>query len=276
MYERTYRQHVLKDDGEPRNHKKRFTLKHFLFTLLFAIILTGIVWALRSSVFQIRSVSVEGTNVTDPEDVKVYIERTLLGKKLFIFPRSSTFLISTKWYEKKLQEDFTRFEIVSVTRDTLHSLRVSVKEYDGVYLWCNEFTACFFMDKKGIVFSEAPYFSGSAYPKLFIGTGKELPFQAISEHELQIVETVLMRLRAAQIEISEFHFINNRELNLYFSHQAQQTKIIIDPTSGIDTTIEILIVGMNTAAFKDQFEKTDKILEYIDLRFSNKMVYKFQ
>ena len=277
MYERTYHKTVLKtEEKAPKKSTSRINWKMILILTALIAVFGGMIYVIRLPKLQVKTVEVTGEHVVDPGDITEFITTQLQGNKLFILPRSSIFLVPEHTIEKALQRQFPRLQTVVVSRKNFSTLTVTVSEYQGVYLWCTTDTECYFMDQNGVTFSPAPYFSGSAYPKLFIGTLEQLPFQALSPAQLTTVQLLLERLPSIGIAPLAFHFVNDHEVTIDFNHNGQQAMVLLDPNIDPAQTITTLFTALRTNPLATKFHDPTQILQYIDLRFSNRVVYKFQ
>jgi cell division septal protein FtsQ len=273
MYERTYHAKVLKTDSVPRA-SKRFPWKRVVVIVSVLAVLTGVVFFIRAPRWQVTQVLVEGTNVADPEDVSQKVLGSLEGNYLYLLPRTSIVLISTDQITDMIRAQFPRFKEVAVERDSMHSLKVSVVEYPGVYLWCDE--ACSFMDEKGTVFADAPYFSGSAYLKIYAGERQPYPFRPIEPELLAAITRIYERLQSIDIVPLSVKLDSEKTLAVSFIHYNTTALIYFDPTSDIDSALETLYTALRTAPLSRLYHSSTQVLEYLDARFGNKLVYKFQ
>lgn len=278
MYERTYHRQVLKDpQEEEKGGARKSPLKKIAIIGSIVLVCFGVGYAVRSPKLQITTVTVEGAEVLDAEEIKISVMDMLSGKALWIFPRTSTLLVQTETLEKKLSHAFSRIQSVTVKRDNAQGLVVQIQEYKGVFLWCETKETCFFMDKNGIVYSDAPIFSGTAYPKIFSGAPKgTLPFSGLSPENLTLITALETQLVRIGITPSEFHFINNRELQVDFLHNKDTARFIVDPTVAVDTSLDYLFSGIRTEPLSGLFHDASKKLLYIDVRYPNNIVYKFE
>ncbi len=279
MYEKTYKAKVLnQSDKTVKKNKKLFSWKKVLFVVIFLGVLFGFGCLLRYHKMQIDTVDVVGTNVIDEQDVSNSVQGQLVGTWLWIFPRTSVLLVNDKAIEKNLKEQFSRIETVVAKRTNLHTIEVTIKEFDAVYLWCTQTDEnCYFMDKQGVVYSQAPVFSGTAYPKVFTGAPLvELPFQGMSEVDLVRVAELQQKLSEINIVPVAFRNISARELQIDFLHNKTIAKLNIDPATPTSTSLEYLFSGIRTEPLASLFRNESKKLLYIDVRFPNKVVYKFQ
>ncbi len=282
MYEKTYKANVLKQNPLPKTRRKFSWKKLFIIVIILGI-LFGFGYMLQHPKFQVTNINVIGINVIDEQAISESIQSGLVGKWLWFFPRTSVLLINDKALEKKLKGEFSRIETVSVRRTSLDSLEVNIKEFEAVYLWCETLEVsgqsddnCYFMDKQGIVYSQAPVFSGTAYPKVFTGVLlEELPFQGIKINDLVQIAELQEKLSIINITPVAFRSISDRELQIDFLHNKTTAKLLIDPTIATDTSLEYLFSGIRTEPLASLFRNDSKKLLYIDVRFSNKVVYKF-
>lgn len=277
MYERNYHKEVLKQKGvEKEKPNKRFSWKKALITFLILGFLVGIFFLLRAPRLQVVSFNVSGTEVLDNEDIKINLQKQLEGKWLWFFPRTSTFLLDTDKLESNLKKEFSRIEEVVIKRDRLNAISVEIKEYGATYLWCTQSEVCYFMDKNGVVYNSAPVFSGSAYTKIVSSFPIEpLPFQALSVSQISQINELEKGLLGINISPTAFNLINDKKIEIDFLHNKSISKIILDPQIKTQSSLEYLFSALRTQDFSNLFTNENKKLLYIDLRFSNKVVYKF-
>ncbi len=276
MYERTYNNRVLKTNEEPTTKKKRGGISWKRVVLGASLVLLGalVVWMLRTPRFQVQRVQVQGVSVVDPSDVSQYTQNLLEGNYLWVFPRTSIFLVSPETLSSAIKERFSRFSSVAIDRDGMSALRVQVKEYPGVYLWCD--TDCAFMDEEGTVFADAPYFSGSAYVKIYKGAREQYPFQPLTKEDLALIKTLKDSLPGIEIVPLSMHFESSHKLVIVFTHGTHQAEIYFDPSEPVQEALQTLYSGLKSEVVASQYHNANKVLRYLDVRFANKLIYKFE
>ncbi len=277
MYERTYHSKVLKADPA-KPEKKSFPWKRVIVIASVVVVLVGFVVLTRIPAWQVTNVVVNGTQVADPEEVSLFVKAPLEGNYLSLMPKASILLVHPNRIARAVHTAFPRFKEVEVDRSAMNTLSVDVEEYKGIYLWCQhgETDECSFMDELGTVFAPAPYFSGDAYLKLFVGNTAPYPFTPITTEQLALVMMLDEKLRAISIDPESFDFKSEHELSIDFIHHGRPSVMKIDPTRDMDTALEALFSALRTDPLRAQYADSSKVLEYLDLRFSNKVVYKFQ
>jgi cell division septal protein FtsQ len=222
----------------------------------------------------VQSINVVGTTVTEPLDISEFTLNTLGGRYVWLLPKSSIFLVHNESIAESIKGAFPRLKSVIVDRDGLSSLRVTVTEYPGVYLWCDD--ACSFMDENGTVFADAPYFSGSAYLKIYSGVRAPYPFTPITQEELTLVAHLKDRLEAIDIVPLSMRFESDRKLSVSFNHYTHVALLYFDQTEDIDRALATLYSGLRTDSVAQKYHDPNKVLEYLDMRFVNKLIHKFQ
>jgi hypothetical protein len=279
MYERTYHNRVLKQPDEQKSKTRRgFSWKKILAVVVMLGCGVGTFFLLRAPRLQITTVDVSGTSVLDEYDISSFVMGSLAGKRAWFFPKTSVFLVSEHALEQTIKKAFSRIETVSVKRNTFHSLAVDIKEYRAVYLWCTDKPDdCYFMDSQGIVYSEAPVFSGTAYPKIITGAPlAALPFQGMSSIDVERVALLEKGLSDINIVPTVFKNVSVHEMEIDFLHNKRVARLLIDPSVPATTTLEYIFSGIRAEPLASLFHNSEKVLFYLDVRFSNKVVYKFQ
>lgn len=275
MYERTYHAKVLKYD-EKTPPRRIFSWRRLVTVLGVLVICAGIVILIKAPRFQVQTISVVGVDVADPIEVSQFTLAALQGNYLLFFPKTSILLVNQDKLAQEIKAHYPRFKTVRVDRDSMRSLKVTVTEYAGSYLWCDSTDVCSFMDETGAVFADAPYFSGNAYLKIYSGARIAYPFYPVTIEQLTLVSHIKKRLESIEIDPLSFAFDSDHLLSVVFIHNTSRTTIMFDPTEDTDQMLETLYGGLRTEPFTDLYHNPSKILEYIDLRFANKLIYKFK
>ncbi len=280
MYERTYHAKVLTQNASPeKKRRRRFPVRRFVWSLLLVVLAAGVVVLIRLPGLQVKTIEVEGASVADPEEVTLLIRSQMEGNYFYFFPRTSMLLVPTSTIAHRLQRQFPRFASVDIRRKGLNGLAVTIVEHTGTALWCDRGEIeeqCFFMTDTGLVFAEAPFFSGDAYERMYGGTLAGLPFSPLTTEQLATIHTLRDRLPSLSIAPVEYHVVSERELDIVFVHHGARARLMIDLANDVEKTLEDLATGLATEPLSGQFKDSKKILEYLDARFSNKVVYKFK
>lgn len=155
--------------------KKQKARRKRLVTLsvLLGLLIIGMIIVLRLPQLQVRAVSVSGATVTGEDMVKERAERILSGNYLWLVPHSNALFYRKDHMREELSREFPRFSSIDISLDNFKTLNISVTEREPFALYCLSGVAsaesgesaekCFFIDKEGFIFDEAPSFSEGVY-----------------------------------------------------------------------------------------------------------------
>jgi hypothetical protein len=276
MYERTYHDKAIKTDKRVlKRERLRRKRRRTLFSILAILVLVGAVFFLRLRAIQVDTVLVKGNEVVDGTDVSNFVLESLQGKYAWVIPRSNILLVSPSKIEQAVAGHFTRIKSVHVARTSPHTLSIEISEYSTAYLWCERADNCYAMDAIGVVYDEAPYYSGAPYPRIYKGPLKPLPFSPLAPSELALLGEETEDLAQLSITPQAYYFDSPRTMRIAFSHNEKLATIYVDPTVPPEESFEKLYTGLRTDPLKSKFESQKETLHYIDLRYEGKVIYKF-
>ncbi len=280
-----------------REHRLRRRRRIFvaLSVLFFVLIGTG-VYLSRLPRIQLTTVEVVGNKVVDTDDIVSHVEQYLSGHYAYLIPHRDALIYPRQKIVADLVKSFPRFDSVAVYRTSWHTLQVTVSEVRGRALWCGatdtDLSAgataqpCYFTDETGRIVSDAPYYSGNVYPRFFGGTIRASSARLDDTNPIGTSFTdpdTFQKLIAFQDAVANFGF-QIRSVNI--GTDTEDT-ILIDLGGGKTAPVRFhkednfgTLEGNLSAALGNptlaNALKTDKQnLEYFDLRFTNKVYYKF-
>lgn len=260
-----------------RRKRRQFLLKAGALCAGVVLLLAGAVFLLRHEKLQIESVVVEGGEVVDVRALTNFISGTLAEKYLWLVPKSNVLLIPEDSLEASVLKSFPRLNTIELSRTDFRTLSVVVKEREPRALWCGEnrlgegsTPSCYFLDEHGFVYAPAPSFSGEVYIRLYgpLGGGEPIGQFFLTAEYFTKLRAFAEALQSRDVKALELALIDERDAELYLE---DGTKILLDPSEDLDYVLDNLLSVLTSATFKER----DKInLEYLDLRFGNKVYYK--
>lgn len=289
---RVYTSNRAKEIHGKRQKKKRVV--RILIALTALIILGGIIYLFNVPALQIKNVSVSGTSVLKVEDIQKTAFDQMLGKYLLLIPKTNTLFYPRKHIMDALRDLYPRIKDLSVSRGNWNTLEVALTERESVYLWCGDHVppagnlanSCYFADEFGYIFGKAPRFSGIVYLEIFGALDREgLPAQAGSDvlgsHIVDTAgfqNTINFVESAKKINIKPYALVlleNGDRALLLNDRLRTDIQEILFKAGDAMTLFENLSSALLSEPLKTQFkQKFDKLL-YIDLRYENKVYYKF-
>ncbi|MFA6515343.1 MAG: hypothetical protein WCT42_03725 [Candidatus Paceibacterota bacterium] len=274
-------------------HKRR--IRRLRLIILFFILFISIVGALSffssNKHIVINKVVVIGTHIIDQEDIEKEVYKNISGKYIYLFSRNNSLIYPHSKIYKNLLLKFPRIESLSVGRDNLNTLQIKIVERTGAYLYCGEEVPenkndvgenCYFINNDGFIFDKAPYFSGNVYFKYYMKieneAGNPQGKQMTNVENFYNLARFIDKITA--LGFKPIYIVKDQDGTnyLYLNHGANGTlpKIVFKNDADLSVIQDNLLLSMKKKEFADEINSKYNTLLYIDLRFKNKVLYKFQ
>ena len=276
---------------QKRRHKIFFRQMLFWF-IGFAIIFFALVQISKLDKLNIREINIIGNKIIDTEMIKQVVDDELAGKYLWLFPRTNLFFYPKNDIENALTEKFKRLKNINFSIRDNKILEISVEERRAEYVWCGETPTdaelpssnkCYFLDSSGYIFDEAPYFSGEVYFKFygltntFSSSGPIGTF--FQETNFNQVISFIDTLKSINIKPVALYVMPSGDAKIYLDRAKASTlqpEILFKVESDFQKLIENLQSALLVEPLLSDFKNKYASLLYIDLRFGNKVYYKFR
>lgn len=274
--------------------KRKKRTRRLRLGILFLVLIITIAGALAYFSFHkrvtINNVVVTGTSIINQFDIVSLVEKDLSGKYYYLYNRGNSLIYPRKEIFANLMVSFPRIKDLSVYRDDFNTLHVGVVERLGSYLYCGSVIPelesevgenCYFVNNDGYIFDKAPYFSGSVYFKYYVKINdEENPlgrniFEADLFHDLVRFSDGISELGFSPISLT---VEDNNIYSLYLNSISEGVtpKVIFRTDNDLENILSNLSTAMDKPEFADEINSKYSTLQYIDLRFKNKVLYKFE
>ena len=224
--------------------------------------------------FSIHNVVVVGTKEIRAELVEAYAEAALFDGTYALLSSSNIFLYKHEKIVQAVQDHLPRVRSVNVSRGSLlaQAVVVSIEERASFARWCGKDT-CFLMDESGFIFAlqatssiseVVRYTFTGALPKTGDAIGQTLVGEKFGEFVAllkQLEDADFAPLEISVESTQDFSVSLARGFVLHASFNNDLEKVARD--------LE-LVLGSNALRGKESQ------LEYVDLRFGNRVYYKFK
>ncbi|MCC6323900.1 FtsQ-type POTRA domain-containing protein [Candidatus Nomurabacteria bacterium] len=270
--------------------KKRNIRLSILLFILFVVIIVGLSYLSNYKKITISNIVISGTHIIDSKNVEERIKEDLAGKYIYLFAKKNVFIYPKSYIEKDLRKTFPRIQDLSIKLEGLNTLRVEIGERTGSYMYCGSNIPekiedlgenCYFINSDGYIFDIAPYFSGNIYFKFYLPLDdtKDILGQNVMDKE-NFNKIIAFTDELTELGFKPVSLIMNDEdrysLHLEARPDGGEPEILYKKDNDIDTIFSNLSSAMKKTEFKNEImTKLDK-LDYIDLRFNNKVLYKFK
>ncbi|MDP2946066.1 MAG: cell division protein FtsQ/DivIB [bacterium] len=249
---------------EERTKRWKVIFFWFFFTLAFLTIMWSFFF---SPFFKITEIKLPENDVVTKNDIHKLMVSSAplnLGENIFILSKNRV--------KSGLTAAFPAITNISIKKELFHGLIVNFEKRIQIGIWCNE-TNCYYFDKEGIVFKEAPQTEGALILKIEDFEKKEasLGDQVLNNDRLKFIAEFNNKITENnQFKIIEFKItpsanfdleaITDRGWSIYLDQNQ-------DPVSEANTLFTILNEVIKNKASN---------LEYIDLRLPSRVFYKMR
>lgn len=277
--------YIPKERKYTQKRKKTYNLWMIVgmgFCIIFFVLTIVIV---RSRVFQIQKISINGLNAIREEDVRKEINSALVGSYVAgLVSYRFLFAVPTQRIVDAIKHTFPLIAEVYVEKKFPDTLTINVKERTMFGIVCNDAVKtealpeeqvniqCAYMDTEGIAYASAPRTIGFLILKISTDSAEI----AIGK---QTIDPAMMQ-RIADINVKLPSIIGSPVTGYQLLHNAPREvraisrigfSVIINRDDDLDHALSVL-----DAILKKEIGSKRKHLDYIDLRFGNKVFYKFR
>jgi len=272
-----------------KGKRKIFWYKTLFFFFIFIILIIALSFVSHIERLNINSVEVSGNQVLDEDTIKETVQAKIDGKYAWVFPKTNIFLYPKGNIKDTLTREFKRIKNISLGVEK-NALVINIDEHTGTYLWCGEIPnfeigapeeKCYFLDKDGYVFDEAPYFSGEVYFKFYGEVPILLGVPSGSHFAPEIFHNLLalkQNLLGIDLEPVILYLDNEGNIKIFLSKNSEKShgpEIILKSSADFKKVVENLKAALGVEPLKSRFKNEYSSLQYIDLRFGNKVYFKF-
>ncbi|MFM7088311.1 MAG: cell division protein FtsQ/DivIB [Candidatus Paceibacterota bacterium] len=243
------------------------------------VLFVGLGFLARIKEVNIQEVSVTGNKIVDKEALEKFTWDVLREYYLWLYPKSNAMIYPTRELERRILENFKRIEKVDFSINTERALNLMITERGVKYVWCDVSMRCYFADIYGYVFDEAPYFSGPVYIKFYGGIDESLPVagQTVFGGKFADLASFVESIKNLGVEVVGVRIKNENEIEIELPQYGDESaKIIFNPIHDLYRTLENLKTALESEPLVTDMATRKQDLLYIDLRFGNKVYFKFK
>lgn len=242
-------------------NKKGKRRRNILRIILLVLGLALFVWFMVSDLWRISAVQVVGAKHSDSGAIEAQIKDILGQSQLFIFPGNQKYTYSRGKIEEAVLQTFPGVEEIEMRADSDGTLTATIKDRRALGVWCDS-EECYFYDDFGVLFKKSFSYTGALFTKWrYVASDARM--------------TLGQKVPCIDVCMNEKF--------LYFLHDKRIAEAVMEgETMRLQSTDDYYIkAGLDattTMAHIEQIEKKEvgilKKVEYVDVRFPNKIFYK--
>lgn len=249
------------------SHKKEgvkgFNTKLYLKIILVVFLIYLVVY---SDLFKIKTITINGADLINKTELEQIVDEQINSWRWFMLPQKNLLFISKKKIIQAINKKYGLAEI-EIKRGW-KKITVNIKEKVN-YLIVNNNEKLFFADKQGIMIREVPQEEANQYldefPMLNVPGEINIGDSIVSNKMVDFILKLNEKIKNLGIEIKDYKSGGLNEITLITKAGWQAH---FDINNDFDTSIENMQMVLNNKV------KDISKLEYIDLRFGDKIYYK--
>ncbi|OJI07679.1 MAG: hypothetical protein COX02_00345 [Candidatus Vogelbacteria bacterium CG22_combo_CG10-13_8_21_14_all_37_9] len=268
--------------GKKRAHR-RLSVSIVLIIIFILIVTIELIFLLRSPKFLIEQIKISGASPYEQENISKALNKILFTDNSNLIPRRSLLFYPRTLLSETIHQVSPRAGEVGMSLMG-QTLTVTILERKPLALWCyghEDLKQCFFLDQKGVAFSTAPLFSVGIFPEFYQATGTIALFSQPLP-ELDLVPFLNFSLQATDLiqtlspsTLKRIEMGSAGDLALIFTQDQQEWRLLVNSQVNPDLVLANLKAVFSAVSFKEAFQ-AGAHLDYLDLRFSSKVFYKFK
>lgn len=233
----------------------------------------GVGYATYLPQFSINTIEISGASDISPKLVRTYVETQIFDGANHFFSRGNMFLYPRRTLEENIREYFPRIHKVQISRESFlaQAIQVTVEERAPRARWCAD-DSCYYMDDNGFIFAAE---STSTPPTIRYTFTGALPFlktspigQRFLPEHLPDMFTLLERLERAGFVPTGISTLSEQDFSVMFETGFMLRASFEEDPEKIARNLELVLSS-------DSLREKENELQYIDLRFGNRVYYKF-
>ncbi len=250
--------------------RKRFFYKFlFVFFSLVLFFSFGFFSLFLFDRFKINEIRVEGNSSVKTVSVLTEIKNIMAQKIWGIIPGDRIFTLEREKIKAEILKRFKKFSQAEVSGGFSQVFSIKVEERRPAAILCSfEGKDCFFLDETGFVFENAPYFTSGVFLKFLDERSGSNQLSILGEYLLDEADfrkiSGFASLLGAIFPVYEIH-LKNEGVSEFYTKEGWY--VIIEGKSDLRAAYD------NLSAVLKEISKNN--LEYIDIRFGNKIYYKY-
>lgn len=256
-----------------RRRKRRWALvKLFGWAVVGLAVFAGFISLFYVKSLRVREIRFIGAETLSRQELALEIKKLISKRYFYLLPKDHILFLPKNEIANSLANKY-RIQEFSLARKFPNILEIEIKERTPWAVWCHkegeELKNCGVADRSGFVFTASPALSGSAVLKIIDESNSGM----IGKHfaaSADVAKIAFVIEKAEERLGEQITSVVPQAGGLYHLFMEEGWYVIIDGGIKEEKSFENMLLAL------DKIGERKVDLEYIDLRFSNKVFYKFK
>jgi cell division septal protein FtsQ len=252
--------------------KKQRKIKRIIFSFLFLILLGGGIWFFNSENLRIKEIVISGHKYSEKEEIISIAQNILNQNYFFILNKSNLFFYPRNQIITEIKNQNVIIREIKTEIVDWDNLNIEIVEHDPVAFYCISTSDCYLININGLVFDKELIIPENLVQVAgLLNEGENLIGQYYSDyHVLNRIVYFFKILKENNFKPLKISSEDNETFSIYLENGP-----ILLIEENLDS--EKVITNLKTVIEKDGINQIQFAnLEYMDLRFGNKVYYKIK
>lgn len=275
------RRSTLNSPKFARVRKKRAWFSFWLHVVFIATVFFGLVYFSYHPSVTISSIEISGNDTTVTADIHTFVEQILAGKKLGLFPRNNTFLYPHDEIVESIFSKWASMQAVEVSLKNFTNLKVTVLERKIAYVWCGEALPvggeakhnCYYTDREGFIFGDAPQFTGDVYMRLYgaiTAVSSSTPIRSSYRTPAEFAKVIAFVEEGEKMVGSKLSYLIASPNNQFDANFDRGVKILFSS----DQDLNEAVINLRSFITQSKMATTSMVYKHFDIRYKDKVYFR--
>jgi len=253
-----------------KRKKKILLLKMWVIFIIAILIIGGGAYFSNTENVKISTISINDTTFFNKQEVEKIAQEELANTHFLIFGKNNILLLPRNNIEKRIKEYHQAIKSVSISLSGLQAISINIEEYEPQAVWCSR-EGCYYLNEDGFIFVKAP----PDYDRKLVEFHDWIHNDPIGQTYIDAETFKKITMFVGLVAGVPLKVISiNTEDGLTFSLRTDVgTRLLYE----INDDPKEVADNLNTVIEKDAINRAQlNNIDYIDLRFGNKVYYKIR
>ncbi|MDE2213459.1 MAG: hypothetical protein KGJ34_02970 [Patescibacteria group bacterium] len=266
-----------------RRRRRYITLATIILVLI-ALLFGGLVALARAHFWRIATIVISGDSSVPTSTVEAFAQGELSGDYLFLFPKNNILLYPRQKLQENIAQSYPELASVSVSTNSLSQISITLTSRQPAALWCGEVplpalpqgpTSCLILDASGVAYAQTNSPDTSSYIAYYgaLSTSStQLPVQFLTPSGFESLSALIAALaqKANAGSVVSVAVDEDNDVSVQFSDGFLLLFALRQDTGKV---LQYFSLALTSAPFQNNSLSS---IQYLDLRFGDKLYYKLR
>jgi cell division septal protein FtsQ len=253
-----------------KRSKFKYYRKSIIWVSFLIIILYGTSFWSNHQSLEVKDVEVVGNRFAEENQILNIFNEEIKGKYLFLIPKDNHFFIPEKVIIEKIKKIYS-VDNVLINKSEVGKVSIEIIEHQPIAYYCLE--KCYFLNNRGLLFVEAPevYFDDVIEIEGETNFEGEIIGQYFTDSD--VFENMIEKINLLDNEEIDINKMSTEDFETFTLYTVGGPTLLVERQD----TPQVVIENLKSALAQESIHEVQfNNIDYIDLRFEDKVFYKLK